>query len=52
MILLDEAPERMTRVIIEQASQLKRPPKTAMEVLDELALQAPQFAATVRDRLR
>ena len=52
MVLLDEAPEAMTRVITEQASQLKRPPKTAMEVLDELELPAPQFAAAVRDRLR
>ncbi len=52
MVLLDDAPEAMTRVITEQASQLKRPPKTAMEVLDELELPAPKFAAAVRDRLR
>lgn len=51
MYLLDEAPETMLRIVRQQAAELRNPPRTVIEVLDELALSAPQFAVVVRSRL-
>jgi len=51
MSLFGVAPETMTRIVIEQAEQLKNPPKTVGEVLDAIAWVAPQFAAAVRSGL-
>ncbi|MBC6422167.1 MAG: PIN domain-containing protein [Hormoscilla sp. SP5CHS1] len=51
MRLFYEYSERMMRIITEQAAQLRNPPKTVEEVLDELALDAPQFAAAIRSGL-
>jgi hypothetical protein len=41
-------PKQIVHLIDEQASELKRPPLTVTEVLDNLALHAPMFAAPVR----
>ncbi|MBC6422165.1 MAG: PIN domain-containing protein [Hormoscilla sp. SP12CHS1] len=51
MSLFGVAPETMTRIVIEQAEQLKNYPKTVGEVLDAIAWVAPQFAAAVRSGL-
>jgi hypothetical protein len=49
--LLDLAPERVTRLIAEQATDLHAPPMTVNQILDEIAVHAPQFAAAVRQRI-
>ena len=51
MFLFKKYSERMMQIITEQAAQLKNPPKTVEEVLSDLALVAPQFAAEVRSGL-
>ncbi|MGK7905122.1 MAG: PIN domain-containing protein [Hormoscilla sp.] len=51
MFLFKKYSERMMQIITEQAAQLKNPPKTVEEVLDDLAPIAPQFAAAVRSGL-
>jgi len=47
--LHDLDPGRMVRILIEQADDLKAPPMTVPEVLDQISLQAPQFALLVRN---
>ena len=49
--LFGKFPEAMTRIVAQQATQLRRPPMTAIEILDVLAADAPQFVALVRSRL-
>jgi hypothetical protein len=51
-LLLDLAPDTMMRIIAEQAEDLKNPPQSVEQVLDNLALDAPAFADAVRERLR
>jgi predicted nucleic acid-binding protein len=46
----DQAPARMTRIVRQQASNLRRPPMSPQEVLDVLALHAPQFAERLASR--
>ena len=41
----------MTQVVVDQAHDLRRPPKSVSEVLDMLAKHAPNFAACVRKNL-
>jgi hypothetical protein len=47
--LLDLEPELMVRIVTQQAADLRNPAKTLDDVLDELALHAPGFAAAIRD---
>jgi predicted nucleic acid-binding protein len=47
--LLDLEPEQMVRIVTQQAADLRNPAKTLDDVLDELALHAPGFAAAIRD---
>jgi predicted nucleic acid-binding protein len=49
--LFDAAPEQMVRILTEQAADLHAPPMTIEEVLDQIAVPAPGFAALVRARL-
>lgn len=49
--LFDRDTDLMVQIIAEQAHDLRNPPKTAYEVLDELALQTPRFAALMRTAL-
>ncbi|NER37404.1 MAG: PIN domain-containing protein [Oscillatoria sp. SIO1A7] len=49
--LFNENPEAMTRIVAQQATQLRRPPIAVKEILDVLAADAPQFVALVRPRL-
>lgn len=51
MYLFDEAPRTMIQIVRAQAAQLTRPPKTVEEVLNDISVQAPQFAAAVRSRM-
>lgn len=51
MLLFDKAPEKMVQIVIQQAASLRKPAKTLAEVLDDIAAQAPQFAALVRSEL-
>jgi len=43
---------QMTQIMIEQASKLCNPPKTASEVLDALMQHAPKFVSLIRRELR
>jgi predicted nucleic acid-binding protein len=45
-------PDTLTQIIVEQARDLHNPPQTPHDVLDKLALQAPIFAARMREVLR
>jgi len=51
MILFRQNSETMMGIVREQAAELRKPPKTVEEVLDDIALVAPQFAAAVRSGL-
>ena len=48
IVLFRQYPETMIEIVIQQAAALRNPPKTVAEVLDELALSAPQFVVLVR----
>lgn len=50
--LFDEAPKTMMQIVRAQAEQLRRPPKTVAEVLDDISVHAPQFATVVRSRMK
>jgi predicted nucleic acid-binding protein len=43
--LVSQHPQQMIRLITEQASDLKQPPKTVPDILQIIARQAPRFAA-------
>lgn len=49
--LFDEAPKTMMEIVTQQAAELRNPPRTVTEVLDELVLHTPQFSAIVRSQL-
>jgi predicted nucleic acid-binding protein len=51
MSLFSAHSDVMTQIIVEQAADLHRPPQTPHDVLDKLALQAPIFAARLREVL-
>jgi predicted nucleic acid-binding protein len=42
---------RMIQIVIEQARQLRKPPKTVLELLDTLTQHTPMFAGLVRQAL-
>lgn len=44
-------PEKMTNIVVRQAANLHKPPKTVYEVLDALNLHVPIFANLVRKEL-
>jgi predicted nucleic acid-binding protein len=44
--------KRMAQIIIEQASELRNPPKTVSEVLDALKQHAPKFVSLIRHELK
>jgi len=46
--LFDMEPQRVASIIVEQAADLKNPPKTPQQTLDTLAQHAPEFAKLVR----
>lgn len=46
--LFSQNPEMMTKVLSEQAAQMKRPTKTVSDVLNALAVDAPNFVELVR----
>jgi predicted nucleic acid-binding protein len=49
--LFDLAPERMQYILREQAADLRAPAMTVLQVLDAIAVFAPEFAAHMRDAL-
>jgi predicted nucleic acid-binding protein len=49
--LFDLAPEVITQVIRDQASDLRNPPQTVTRVLDRLAQHAPEFVRLFREHL-
>lgn len=49
--LFAEHPQHLAEIIVAQAADYGGPPKSAQEVLDVLALQAPSFVSLVRDYL-
>ncbi|MGI8855670.1 MAG: PIN domain-containing protein [Thermomicrobiales bacterium] len=51
-LLLDRAPDAMIRIITEQSEDLKNPPQSVQQVLNNLSLEAPAFTDAVRNRLR
>ncbi len=51
MILFRRDSETMMGIVREQAAGLRKPPMTVEEVLSDIALVAPQFAAAVRSGL-
>lgn len=51
MDLDEEAPAQMTKLVQLQASNLHRPPMSPLEILDGLALHAPQFAERLASRI-
>lgn len=51
MYLFAETPEIMICIVTQQAADLRNPPKTLEDILDELTLQVPQFVALVRSEL-
>ncbi|MEA2574269.1 MAG: hypothetical protein QOH93_1567 [Chloroflexia bacterium] len=50
--LLDLAPGVMTRIVMDQASDLRKPAMTVAELLTILGRQAPTFAEQLRNRIR
>lgn len=52
MDLFDLNSEQMMQIIIEQASELRNPPKTVSEVLDALTQHAPKFVSLIRQKLK
>jgi predicted nucleic acid-binding protein len=51
-LLLDLAPDTMMQIITEQAEDLKNPPQSVAQILNNLSLDAPTFADAVRGRMR
>ena len=51
MRLYEGEAEAMVQVIIEQAQDLRNPPKSALDVVEMLAKSAPTFAGRVRDEV-
>jgi len=49
--LFDLAPTVIERVITEQASDLKNPPQSVEQVLNNLSLEAPAFVRAIRERI-
>jgi len=49
--LFDADSQRVASIIVEQAADLKNPPKTPQQTLDTLAQHAPEFAELVRGTL-
>lgn len=49
--LWSESPQELLTIIRQQAAALRRPEHTLDQVLDNLALHAPQFAALAREAL-
>lgn len=45
-------PEMMVRIIIKQAGDLRKPPRTVLELLQGLEKQAPIFVRLVREQLK
>lgn len=45
--LLERAPDVMVRIIAEQAADLRRPPQSVRQVLDNLATEAPTFVRAI-----
>lgn len=50
--LFDLDPSTFIELLVEQAEDLKRPPRTFDELLGHLARMVPEFAASVREALR
>jgi predicted nucleic acid-binding protein len=50
-LLLDLAPDTMMRIIAEQSGDLKNPPQSVEQVLNNLSLEAPTFADAIRGRM-
>ncbi len=50
--LVDLAPRPMVEILRAQAARLRKPPKTVEEVLDDIALQAPEFAKLMHHLVR
>jgi predicted nucleic acid-binding protein len=48
--LYDLHPPALEQLLREQAADLRNPPLTVMEVIDELAVHAPRFALKLRNR--
>lgn len=46
--LFDLDPEALTGIVLSQAADLKRPPRTFEDILGALAKLVPDFAAAVR----
>ncbi len=44
------APDTVEQIITEQASDLKNPPQSVHQVLDNLSLEAPTFVRAIRER--
>ncbi len=44
--------KRMAKIMIEQASELRNPPKTVSEVLDALTQHAPKFVSLIRQEVK
>ncbi len=49
--LFNQESKIITELIVAQAAQMRRPPKTVTEVLNALAVDAPMFVGLVRDML-
>lgn len=45
--LFNSNPERMIKILIEQAQDLVEPPMSVQEVLEDLSLHTPRFVSTV-----
>lgn len=50
--LVDLAPRAMVEILRNQAAQLRDPPMSVEEVLEDIALQAPDFAALMQHLVR
>jgi hypothetical protein len=51
MRLVDLYPRDMVRIVLAQTEDLRHPPMSVDEVLDDIALQAPRFADSIRQAL-
>lgn len=49
--LFDRHPDRLARILLEQAAELRKPPVTVSDLLTRLARHTPTFAQRVRDHL-
>jgi hypothetical protein len=48
LVLLNKAPQEMTRILREQALEFQAPPLSAFDILDRFAITAPSYAAAIR----